>query len=143
MKHMKKFLVFLVVASAIILMMIVLTRIAIATLEFKIEQVNASDFNFEIVEFVTPELKAICGSESTGDWRLAPRQWGDDGKVLRGRVDPDDTGQCQINKRFWLDEAIKLGYDIETFNGNRAMANWIYENYGSQPWNASKFMWDK
>lgn len=95
------------------------------------------------VNFLFPELKTICAAESTGDWTAEPRHWDSNGDVLRGRVNSKDIGQCQINEPVWGDKAKELGLDIYSFNGNRRMANWIYERYGNQPWYLSEFMWNK
>lgn len=89
------------------------------------------------------ELKPICACESVGNPNEEPRQFNADGSVIRGRIDPDDTGMCQINKRYWLAKAQSLGYDIETEQGNIQMANWIYDQSGTQPWKWSKPCWSK
>lgn len=64
-----------------------------------------------------------------------------DGKVIRGRVDSDDIGVMQINERYHLETAEKLGYDIHTIEGNVAYAKYLYEKSGSKPWSASSPCW--
>jgi len=96
-----------------------------------------------IIDFIAPELKAICAAESTGDWNAEPKQFNDDGSVLRGIVNPSDIGQCQINEPTWGKEAKRLGFDIYQSNGNRQMANYIYETRGNQDWKYSRAGWDK
>ncbi len=90
-----------------------------------------------------PELYKICACESGGGKNGAPKQFNADGTVLRGKVDPLDTGMCQISKRYWLDMSDKLGYDIETETGNILMANYIYSKHGKNPWKASFACWGK
>ena len=62
------------------------------------------------------------------------RQFEEDGSVLRGKVDKNDTGTYQINLRFWGEKAKELGYDLETIEGNTKMAVYIYEHKGTSPW---------
>jgi len=66
-----------------------------------------------------------------------------DGEVVRGRVDNADVGVMQINERYHLETAEKLGYDIHTIDGNMAYAKYLYEKSGAQPWSASKPCWSK
>lgn len=66
-----------------------------------------------------------------------------DGSVLRGRVDPDDTGVMQINKRYHEDTAIKLGLNLDDIYDNMAYARYLYEKQGTQPWSASAPCWSK
>lgn len=84
-----------------------------------------------------PELRAICGCES------GLRQFNKNGEVLRGKVNPQDIGTCQLNENYWLKEAKELGFDIYIEQGNILMANWIYEKYGTKPWEWSKKCWKK
>lgn len=91
----------------------------------------------EIVETEFPLLDKICQAESSG------RQFREDGKVLRGRVNASDIGICQINEPIWNDKARELGYDIYTEKGNKDMAKWLFVRYGSDPWRASKSIWSK
>lgn len=64
-----------------------------------------------------------------------------DGTVLRGIVDPADTGIMQINKRYHSETAEKLGLDLDDIYGNMAYARDLYERQGTQPWSASAPCW--
>ncbi|OGG60015.1 hypothetical protein A3C89_03875 [Candidatus Kaiserbacteria bacterium RIFCSPHIGHO2_02_FULL_50_50] len=64
-----------------------------------------------------------------------------DGSVLRGVVDPRDTGVMQINTYYHGDTAKKLGLDLTNFVDNMAYARYLYETQGLQPWSASKSCW--
>jgi hypothetical protein len=66
-----------------------------------------------------------------------------DGTILKGRVDPADTGVMQINKRFHESTAIKLGLDLDNIEDNLAYARYLYEKQGTKPWNASAPCWNK
>ena len=85
----------------------------------------------------TPILVEIARCESEF------RQFDKNGKVVRGRVDSADVGIMQINERYHLDIAKKLGYNIHTIEGNTAYAKYLYDKSGSKPWNASKPCWGK
>ena len=82
-------------------------------------------------------LQVICNAESGG------KHFKDDGRVARGHVNPSDIGMCQINEPIWNDRARELGFDIFTEQGNKDMAMWLFDNYGTEPWNASKPVWIK
>ncbi len=138
MQTLKKCLTITILIVSILAGFFLLTKIAVAPI--KISQAHENEHE---VEFIAPELKAICAAESTGNWKLEPRHWDSQGNVLRGRVNNQDIGQCQINLSVWGEQATELGLDIYSFNGNRRMANWIYEHNGNKPWYLSQSMWDK
>lgn len=69
------------------------------------------------------------------------RHIGTTGKVIRGKVNKADVGVMQINEKYHLDEAEKLGYDLHTLEGNMAYAKWLYEKKGPQPWYPSEKCW--
>jgi hypothetical protein len=52
-----------------------------------------------------------------------------------------DIGEYAINNKAFGAQAVQLGYDIYTADGNEAMAMWIYENVGTGPWYSSKSRW--
>lgn len=71
------------------------------------------------------------------------RHYMGDGSVLQGHVDPDDTGAMQINKRYHLQSAEKMGLNINVLEDNLKYGRHLYENQGLQPWSASKHCWSK
>lgn len=70
-------------------------------------------------------------------------QFTQSGKVLRGRVVPEDVGVMQINETYHLERSIELGYDIYTLDGNLGYARHLYEELGARPWLASAPCWAK
>lgn len=94
-------------------------------------------------EVVLPNaLKRICSCESTGSPDNEPRHFDDQGNVLRGKVNPDDIGMCQINidpeLTDWLKISQQNGWDVFTEEGNKKMALWIYNTYGTRHWSWSR-----
>ena len=83
------------------------------------------------------ELISICTCES------GLKQFKSDGSVVRGIVNNQDIGMCQINLTHHGDMAEKLGFDVFTEEGNIKYSNWLYEQQGSTPWNWSKSCWNK
>jgi hypothetical protein len=83
-----------------------------------------------------PILKkvALCESRS--------RQFNEDGSVLRGEYNPQDVGIMQINEKYHLDTANKLGYNIYTLEGNIDYAKYLYRTQGLKPWTYSSHCWD-
>lgn len=71
------------------------------------------------------------------------RHIGSTGKVIRGKANKADVGVMQINEKYHLDQAEKMGYDLHTLEGNMAYAKWLYEKQGSQPWYPSEKCWSK
>ncbi len=84
----------------------------------------------------TPILAEIARCES--EFR---QHDGKTGEVLRGKVDNGDIGVMQINKRYHEEDAVKLGIDIYTLQGNLDFAKILYGKYGSKPWKASSPCW--
>ena len=84
-----------------------------------------------------PVLQRIAQCESAG------QQFTRDGKVLRGTRHPQDTGLFQINAVVWAKQAEALGYDIRTRDGNAYMARYIFDHYGSVPWQSSAKCWSR
>jgi hypothetical protein len=65
------------------------------------------------------------------------------GEVLRGIANRYDVGIMQINERFHLDKANRLGIDIYSLNGNLEYAKYLYEKEGVIPWRASSKCWTR
>jgi len=80
-------------------------------------------------------LKKIAWCESHN------RQFDETGAVLRGAVNPLDTGYFQLNKKYHLADSIRLGMDIETLEGNKAYGQHLFESQGTTPWNWSRSCW--
>lgn len=77
------------------------------------------------------QLKQICACESTGDKNKEPQHYDSDGSVLRGRVDNDDTGACQINLRYHKASADRMNIDLTTEEGNKKYAQHLYSEQGT------------
>ena len=84
-----------------------------------------------------PVMQRIAQCESRG------QHFAKDGKVVRGKRNPQDTGLFQINAVVWAKQAEILGYDIRTRDGNESMARYIFENHGSAPWQSSAKCWSR
>ncbi len=88
-----------------------------------------------------PTLKRICSCESNGHPNGEPRQFNQDGSVVTGKINPLDTGMCQINLKYHQATAERLGYDLFTEYGNASYATYLFETQGTTPWNWSKSCW--
>jgi hypothetical protein len=64
------------------------------------------------------------------------------GEVMRGIV-REDVGLMQINEFYHKDTAEKLGYNLYTIDGNLSFGKYLYEKYGTSPWSASAYCWNK
>ncbi len=85
----------------------------------------------------TPILIEIARCESTFT------HFDKEGNVVRGKVNKLDVGVMQINEKYHLEDAMKLGLNIHTVEGNVAYAKYLYEKFGATPWNASSKCWLK
>lgn len=84
-----------------------------------------------------PELAEVARCES------GFRHTDKNGKIVRGLANTDDVGVMQINEYYHADSAKRLGYNINTLNGNMAFARHLYEVYGTDAWKASSKCWKK
>lgn len=71
------------------------------------------------------------------------RQYNNDGSVLRGIENNKDVGLFQINEKYHLERADRLGYDIYSPEGNMAYARLLFNEEGPTPWNSSSPCWSK
>ena len=69
------------------------------------------------------------------------RQFDEEGRALRGEVNPQDVGVFQINERYHLEASRRLGMDIFTTRGNVAYARHLYNQNGTRDWGWSKGCW--
>ena len=84
-----------------------------------------------------PVMIQIARCESTFRHTL------DNGTILRGEVDPADTGVMQINKRYHAEKAAELGLNLDDIYDNMAYARYLYEKKGTKPWQASSPCWSR
>ena len=70
------------------------------------------------------------------------RQFGADGKALRGEHNEFDLGVMQINTLYHGKKADNLGYDLTSIGDNMAYARNLYEREGTKPWNSSSRCWN-
>ena len=84
-----------------------------------------------------PVMHRIAQCESRG------QHWTKQGRVVRGKQNRHDTGLFQINTIVWGKKAQDQGYDIYTQEGNTRMARYLFENYGSVPWQSSAVCWNR
>ncbi len=71
------------------------------------------------------------------------RQTGKDGKVLRGEIVPQDLGIMQVNEFYHGERADKLGFNLETREGNTSYAEYLFDREGLAPWRSSSKCWSK
>ena len=69
------------------------------------------------------------------------RQYDENGKVLKGKVNKGDIGLMQINKYYHAEKANSLGFDLKTVEGNMAYAKYLYNREGVKPWISSSDCW--
>jgi hypothetical protein len=71
------------------------------------------------------------------------RQFEDLGRtrVLRGKINPHDLGVMQINEVANSDFITGSGRDISTLRGNMEVAQALYNERGTTPWNSSAPCW--
>ena len=110
-----------------------LTSLQVTLTEIKIAEAEEAPVVTQVE--IPAILKEIARCESGN------RQFGKDGKVLRGRVNPKDVGLYQINEYWHLADSKKMGIDIYTSEGNEEYALYLYRTQGTRPWNASKPCW--
>lgn len=85
----------------------------------------------------TPILAEIAFCESRF------RQFDGNGNVLRGVQNSQDVGVMQINEKYHLETAQKLGLNLYTLEGNMAYGKYLYDTQGTKPWNYSSHCWGK
>ncbi len=82
-----------------------------------------------------PILVKIAWCESTF------RHTEENGEVLRGRVNPLDTGVMQINLKYHRQTLAKHGLDAARLEDNLRYARYLYGLQGTQPWRSSAHCW--
>lgn len=71
------------------------------------------------------------------------RQFNKHGKPLRGIKNPADVGVFQINESYHKADSQKLGFDLESTDGNIDYAMTIMARDGVRHWHWSRKCWDE
>jgi hypothetical protein len=69
------------------------------------------------------------------------RQFKDDGSLLYNLQGSSAVGVFQIMESIHYDNAVELGYDIHSVEGNIGYARHLYDTDGIGHWNASRHCW--
>lgn len=69
-------------------------------------------------------------------------QYDEDGKILKNPKS-SAIGVMQIMSSLHRKEALRLGYNIQTLDGNLKYAKHLYEDEGTRPWNSSRKCWKR
>src|SRR3990167_11030116 len=124
----KKLVSYLAILSGILL----LWRILSVWASYPITLPGPAERRLEAKETIIPPiLERIAQCESGGS------QYNEKGIVL-GVKNPLDKGKWQINEFYHGETARKLGFDLNTLEGNTNMALWLYKKYGTEPWYLSR-----
>lgn len=81
---------------------------------------------------VPPVLERIKFCESSG------QHWDENGNVLRGEKNKYDLGLYQLNILYHGKKAKELGMDLYDPTDNERFAVYLFNNFGSEPWRASR-----
>jgi hypothetical protein len=101
------------------------------------QAVHATPVIMVQADALPPVLHRIAQCESRG------QHWTKQGHVVRGQRNRHDIGLFQINTRVWGQKAQELGYDLYTPEGNTHMARYLFDHYGSVPWQSSAACWNR
>jgi len=98
----------------------------------------------QIIEVtIEDRIKEVFPEQSTLMIHIAKcesglKQYNSNGKVLISKT--SDKGVFQINQVHW-ENAKKLGFDIDTLEGNLSYARYLYDRNGTKDWYMSKHCW--
>ncbi len=107
------------------------------------ETVEVASVSFDTEKIVRSYFRDIPVMIEVARCESAFRHQLEDGSILKGRVDPADTGVMQINKRYHQSTADAMNLNLEDIYHNMAYARHLYETQGIQPWSASAPCWSK
>lgn len=71
------------------------------------------------------------------------RHFGKNGDIIRGEENSSDIGVMQINEYYHSKTADRFGINLYTLEGNIEYSKYLYEKYGTSPWNASSKCWSR
>jgi hypothetical protein len=86
------------------------------------------------VKVIPPILKKIAKCESGGSHLK-------NGQVVINAT--QDAGKYQINLPVWSKTASSMGLNLMVEADNEKFAMYLFENYGTEPWSASRGCWSK
>lgn len=91
------------------------------------------------VPIQAPVLDRIAKCESKGS------HLGLNGQVvMNGNTNGSvDIGLFQINEKVWGKKATEMGLDLTKEADNKKFAQYLYENFGTEPWNSSRHCWQR
>ena len=101
------------------------------------QAVHATPVIIVQADTLPPVLHRIAHCESRG------QHFTQEGRVVRGKQHAADIGLFQINTVVWGTKAHELGYDLHTPEGNTRMARYLFDHYGSVPWQSSAACWNR
>ena len=87
------------------------------------------------VKRTAPVLDRISKCENGGS------HYDKNGQVAINKT--QDIGKYQINVPIWGKKATEMGLDLSKESDNKIFAEYLYENFGSEPWVHSKKCWSK
>lgn len=112
----------------------------VVTAKKSINEINQHDVN-DVAKFVTQYYSDIPILAKVAKCESDMRQFGEDGKVLRGKAVSADVGVMQINEKYHLEASKAMGIDIYTLEGNLKYGRYLYEESGVSAWKASSPCW--
>lgn len=95
-------------------------------------------------EAMAPVLARIADCESGSGKKGTGHQFNSDGTIVHhiNSNGTTDVGMWEINMNADnIAIMVKYNFNVLTEDGNHAMAAWLYENVGTDPWNSSKACW--
>lgn len=99
-----------------------------------------------IVTYATQEKIVTVDADSPVMERIAKCESGGSHYDKNGQVvinATQDIGKYQINVPIWGKTAHTLGFNLSNERDNKAMAYYIYKNFGTGPWSASFHCWNR
>lgn len=92
----------------------------------------------------SPVMQRIAGCESEGNPNSKGSHRDKKGNV---RINTNangtkDVGKNQINS-IWFLKAMEMKLNVLDETDNQTFADWLYANYGTEPWFSSKACWNK
>lgn len=108
--------------------------------EIQVKTEKKSAIPVKVVKTVGKSVKIPAVMVRIAQCESGNRHYRASGEVIKNPVTPD-YGKYQLNLPTWGAKAKKLGYNIMTPSGNEAMAMWIYNHEGTDPWFMSRECW--